>query len=55
MRFPSTGTGENEVHKHKIKGKLCRKVQEHRQLRMLSTQTRENEVPEHKNKCKSGS
>ena len=50
MRFLSTVTNANEVHKHKIKGKLCCKAQEQRQMRLLSTRTSLNDVAKHKNK-----
>ena len=53
MRFLSTRTNANdEVHKHKINSKLCRKVQEQRQMRLLSTRTSINDVDKHKNKGK---
>ena len=52
--FVSTRTNANEVHKHKIKGKLCGKAQEQRQMRLLSTKTDVNDVAKHKNKGKRG-
>ncbi len=54
MKFLSTRTVENEVHKHKIKGKLCCKAQEKQQMRLLSTRTCVNDVVKHKNKGKRG-
>ena len=48
MRFLSTRTSSNEVHKHKIKGKLCCKAQEQAQMRLLSTRTSLNDVAKHK-------
>ena len=54
MRFLSTGTIVNEVHKHQIKGKLCCKAQEQRQMRLSSTRTSANDVAKHKNKGKRG-
>ena len=53
--FLSTRTNAKEVHKHKIKGKLCCKVQEQRQMRSLSTKTSVNDVAKHKNKGNRGS
>ena len=52
MRFLTTRTIANEVHKHKIKGNLCCKAQEQRQMRLLSTRTNANDVTQHKNKAK---
>jgi hypothetical protein len=52
MRFLSTGTNANEVHKHKIKGTLCCIAQEQRQMRLLSTITSVNDVAKHNNKGK---
>jgi hypothetical protein len=49
-----TRTNANEVHKHKIKGKLDCKAQEQRQMRLLSTRTSVNDVAKHKNKGKRG-
>ena len=54
MRFLSTRTNANEVHKHKIMGKLCCKAQEQGQMRLLSTRTSVNVVDKHKNKGKRG-
>ena len=64
MRFLSTRTNANEFHKHKIKGNLCCKAQEHRQMRLLSkeqgqmrflsTITSVNDGAKHKNKGKRG-
>jgi hypothetical protein len=44
----------NEDYKHKIKGKLCGKVQDIRQMRLLSTRTSVNDVAKHQNKGKIG-
>jgi hypothetical protein len=52
MRFLSTRTNANEVHKHKIKGKLCCKAQEQQQMRLLSTITSVNDVAKQKDKAK---
>jgi hypothetical protein len=52
MRFLSTKTNANEVHKHKIKGKFCGKAQEQRKIRLLSTRISVNDVAKYKNKCK---
>ena len=54
MRFLSTRTNVNEVHKHKIKDKLRYKAQEQQQMRLLSTITSVNDVAKHKNKGKRG-
>ena len=54
MRFLSTRTNANEVHKHKIKGKLYCKAQEQRQMMWLSKNTSVNDVSKHKNKDKRG-
>ena len=43
-----------EVHMHKIKGKLCCKEQEQRQMRLTSTRTMVNNIAKHKNKVKRG-
>ena len=55
MRFLRTRTNANEVHNDKIKGKLCGKAQEQRQMRLLSTRTSVIDVAKHKNKGKRGS
>jgi hypothetical protein len=52
--YLSTRTNANEVHKHKIKDKLYCKVQELRQMRLLSRRTSVNDVVKHKNKGKRG-
>jgi hypothetical protein len=52
MRFLSTRTNANEVHKHKINGKLCCKVQEQPQMRLLTTRISVNDVAKYKNKGK---
>jgi hypothetical protein len=52
MRYLSTRTGADEVHKHKIKGKLCCKAQEQRKIRLLSSRTSINDVAKYKNKGK---
>ena len=49
--FLSTRTSANELHKHKIKGKLCSKAQE---MRLLSTRKSVNDVAKYKNKGKRG-
>ena len=58
MRFLSIRTNANEVHKHKIKEKLCCKAQKQRQMRLLyprasvndvGTRTRAKEVKKHMN------
>ena len=54
MRFLGTTRNANEVHKKKIKGKLCCKAQEQRQMRLLSTRTSVNDVAKDKNKGKRG-
>ena len=54
MRFQSIGTNANEAHKNNIKGKLCCKAQEQRQMRLSNTRTRVNDVAKHKNKGKRG-
>ena len=54
MRFLGTRTNANEVHKDKIKGKLCCKAQEQRKMRLLGTSTSVNEVAKHQNKSKRG-
>ena len=54
MRFISTITNANEVHKNKIKEKLCYKTQEQQQMRLLSTRTSVNDIVKHKNKGKRG-
>ena len=54
MRFLNTRTNANEVHKHKIKGKLCCKAQEQRQMGLLSTRTIVNDVTKQKNEGKRG-
>ena len=50
----STRTNTNEVHKQNIKGKLCCKAQEQRQMMLLSTRTSANDVANPKNKSKRG-
>ena len=52
-RFLSTRKNANEVHKQKIKGKLCCKAQEQRQMRLLRTRKRVNDIAKHKNKGES--
>ena len=47
MRFLSTRTKAIEVQKNKIKGKLCCKAQEQRQMRLLRTRTNANDVAKH--------
>ena len=54
MRFLSTRKNVNEVHKYNIKGKLCCKAQEQRQMMLLITGTNVNDVAKHKNKGKKG-
>ena len=54
MRFLRTRTNAHEIYKHKIKGKLCCKEQEQRQMKLLSTRTNVNDVAKHKNKGKRG-
>ena len=54
MKFLSIRTNANEVHKHKIKGKLYWKAQEQRQMRLLSTRTSVNDVANDENKGKRG-
>ena len=54
MRFQSTRTNANKYHKDKIKGKLCSKEQEQRQMRLLSTRTSVNNAAKHKTKGKRG-
>ena len=54
MRFLSTRINANEIQKHKVKGKLCCKAQEQRQIRLLSTRTSVNDVAKHRNKRKMG-
>ena len=55
MRFLSTRTIANKVHKQKTKGKLGFEAQEQRQKRLLNTRTLENAIAKHKNKGKIGS
>ena len=54
MGFVSTRTNANDVHKHKIKGKLCCKAQEQRQMRLLNARTSVNDIAKHKKTDKSG-
>jgi hypothetical protein len=54
MRFLSTRTNANAVHKNKIKGKLYCKAEEQQQMRLLSTTTSVNDVAKQKNKAKRG-
>ena len=44
----------NEVHNHKMMGKLCCEAQEQRKMRLLSTRTSVNDAAKHKNKGKKG-
>ena len=52
MRLLSTRTNANKVTKRTIKGKLCCRAQEQRQMRLLSARITTNEVVKHKNKGK---
>ena len=52
MRFVSTRANANEVHKHKIKGKLYCRAHEQGQMRLLSTRISVNDAAKHKNKGK---
>ena len=54
MWFVSTRTNADDVHKHKINGKLCCKAQEQRQIRLLSTRPGVNDVAKHMNNGKRG-
>ena len=55
MWFLRTRTNANKVRKYKIKGKLCYKTQEQREMWLLSTRTSVNDVAKHKNNGKRGS
>ena len=52
MRFLSTKTNANMVHKNNINGKLSCKAQEQSQMMLLSTRKTVNEVAKDKNSGK---
>ena len=52
MRFLSTRTNANEIHKQEIKGKLCCNAEEQGQMWLLRTRASVNEVAKHKNRAK---
>ena len=51
MSFLSTRTNVNEVHKHKLKGKLGSLAQEEMQMMFISTGSRAKEDVKHTNKA----